>query len=257
MGKNAGPGRLRSTARTSPKTRLRTSAIRNSWTFRRNRAIESGSASQNRSASKNARGPTGHPGEWTTPQPIAPMKTTVLARAMSTARPPTDRPSRRREALPPVIPDRARRLLERRRPLVRDPRVDDAGERAVVRQRRDGRIHAGGQGAAEVEHDAEVLHLAGGRQRADDRAVVELDRRGIEGRRQVDDDAVDLAGAEGLEGAAQIVVDGRVLGRLDVLDDVRVARRAQRGPELEVLQTGDGRDGRDRCSGVGDDRLVE
>src|SRR3990170_8667220 len=128
IGKNTGPGRLRSTARTSPKPRMRTSAIRNSWTFVRKRAMDSGRASAKRAALRNSRWTSGQPGALTTVQPIAPKTTTVLRTAMSTARP-VVLPDRRRGAGARVMARPPRRLLERLGALVRDPLLDDGVER--------------------------------------------------------------------------------------------------------------------------------
>ena len=94
-------------------------------------------------------------------------------------------------------------------------------------------------------------------QLADDHAVGDLDGGDVEGRRQVDDDAVDLAVLQRLYRRVVRVVDEGLRRGLDVLRDVRVARRSDLRAELERLEAGDRLDLRDRLALAADDRLVD
>ncbi len=62
IGKNTGPGRLRITARNIARTRMNTSAIRNSFTFTRNARAMLGNDSLNCSPLKNASLTSSQPG---------------------------------------------------------------------------------------------------------------------------------------------------------------------------------------------------
>jgi hypothetical protein len=100
-GKNTGPGRLRSTARTRASTRMNTSHTRKYSMLRTNFRAISGKDSRNSWPLKNASRTAGQFGECTTAHQRTPTTTTVLTTAMAT--PPA--PSRRR---------RSREILDRR-----------------------------------------------------------------------------------------------------------------------------------------------
>jgi len=121
----------------------------------------------------------------------------------------------------------------------------------------DGLVHAVGERAVLLQHQAEVLLLVPGcRELADDGAVLHLDRGDEEGRGQVDHDAVHLPRVERGDGGIVAVVDRWLLARLDLLFDVREAGRTHLRPKPVGRHVSDGGGLGDGGVRVGDQRLV-
>ena len=119
----------------------------------------------------------------------------------------------------------ARLFEDRSVRLVGEPLLLDRVERPVLSQCGQRLVDAVAKRVFLLEDHAEVLLPAHRGELAHDRPVRHLDGRDEEGGREVDDDPVDLPVLEAGDGVVQGVVDRRVLTRLDVLDDVVVARR--------------------------------
>ena len=119
---------------------------------------------------------------------------------------------------------------------LREPDLLDPLQHAGALHVRERVVDAGDQGVALLEDHPEPLLAGRGLELADDLAVRHLHRRHVEGGRQVDDEAVDLADLQRLDGGVVRVVDLHRRGRLDRVDDVLVARRAELGAEPVLLQ---------------------
>src|SRR5205085_4677115 len=240
-------------ATNSASTRMNTSATTNSSTFSRNARRISGNASLNRWALKKASLTASHPGEFITATTTTVKNTTVLIRAIRTLRAPS------RPRPPP-------RMRERRSPspgvtgspvevLLRDDRERDVlqvlllehVERPVRGERADGPVHAPHQRVALLEHQAVVLLSTDRGELPDHDAVLGLTDQHVHERiRCVDQVSVDLLGVERRDDVVRVVVHGRLLGRLDVVEDVAVAGRADLRAQLVVLEVGERLGRRDR-----------
>ena len=83
-GKKTGPGRLRSTAITSAKTRMNTSQTRKIFTFSMNARAMSGNELEMSPQSKKVRFTSGQPADWVTATITTVTKTAVLSSAIAT-----------------------------------------------------------------------------------------------------------------------------------------------------------------------------
>src|SRR6185295_13987209 len=89
IGKNTGPGRLRTIARRSASTRMNASAIEKIFTFNRNAREISGIEALNSLQLKNVRFTSGQPGACVINTASTVKKTTVLSKATVTPRRPS------------------------------------------------------------------------------------------------------------------------------------------------------------------------
>src|SRR5919106_2206391 len=242
------------TAITRAVTRMIASAIRKIRTLSRKARARSGNEPVKRSGLKKARLTSGHPGELTTTTAITATKTAVLAAAIARLRPP---PSPRIRERRPAAPLEGALLEDGGVGLIGEPLLLDLREPAAVLQPGEGGVDAVDERAALLERHREELLLADGRELADDRAVLELDGGDEERGRQVDDDTVDLLGLHRRDRVVERVVDRRLVVRLDVVDDVLVARRPDRRAELRALQVGDALCVRDLVGLQRDESLVD
>src|SRR5436190_19261078 len=215
-------------------------------TFSRNACATSGNDSVKSCRSKNALRTAGQPAELTIARTTIAANTTVLATAIPIFRasPPWREPRIfERRAVRPVSASTLTRpgsLLEDGRVrLVRQPLRLDLLERAVALERGERLVQARRQLAPLREHHPEVLGRAHGRELPDDGRVRDLDRGDVERGGQVDDDAVDLVRVQRRVDVVGRVVDRRLLRRLDVVLDVGVARGADLGAELVLLDVRD------------------
>src|SRR6266545_4346991 len=245
MGKNTGPGRLRRTAMNSASTRMNTSAIRNSFTFRTNARAIPGRSSVNRSPLKKDRLISGQPGEFTTTRVSTEKNTTVLISAIRTAL----RPS-------------VRACPEKR--SIRDPRRSRSSS---MGSRSPG---PGGCPALTAPPEAGRLRLG------DCRVAQRLQPFGLDGVELADyaplraladedhhvcrwcfhHDPVDLSRVQRRDDVIRVVVDVRLLVGLDVIDDVAVARGPDLGAQLVTPQVCEGRRFGDARSLLDHERLL-
>src|SRR5262245_52372374 len=254
-GMKTGARRLRTTATSRARIRTKISATTKMNTFRLNFDRSVPRESQNTSGSKNASLTCGHPDEFTIANASSPKTITVLATAIATPRAPSalsgarifDRRSPLGGVYPPpgrlwyfsgAWPPTERLRQEGRVRLVGQPLLVDLVERAVRLHLLERQVHALDERAAGLERHREVL-VGRGAELAHDDTLLDLHRRDEEGRRQVHDDPVDVAVLQVRDGLRQVVVDGRLLGRLDLVRDDIEACRADRRAELRVLQVGD------------------
>src|SRR5437016_1501803 len=254
IGKKTGPGRLRTTASRSARTRMNASAIMKIFTFSRNAREISGIDDLNWFQLKNVRLTSGQPGACVIATASKVKKTTVLSTATVTPR----RPSPAEVTLPMIFEPRFvfRRLFQHGR-VGLEPLALQARERAVRAELRQRAVDAAYERVSLCEDHPEVLRRSGRRELAQDLALRDLHGRDVERRRQVDHEAVDLLVLESGDRGIVLIEHGRLLRRLDVVDDVVVARRSQLGAELVRLERRDRRCARDRRSLHHDERLVD
>src|SRR6266550_2335917 len=254
IGKKTGPGRLRRTARTRARTRMNASAIMKIFTFSRNAREISGIDDLNSFQLKNVRLTSGHPGACVIATASTVKKTAVLSTATVTPR----RPSPAEVTLPRIFEPRFafRRLFQHGR-VGLEPLGLQARERAVRAELRQRVVDAAHERVSLREDHPEVLRRSGRRELAQDLALRDLHGRDVERRGQVDHEAVDLLVLESGDRGIVLIEHGRLLRRLDVVDDVVVARRPQLGAELVRLERGDRRRAGDRRSLHHDERLVD
>src|SRR3954449_3542377 len=166
------------------------------------------------------------PGERVTITTTTATKTAVERRAIATARASFETWA--------VAPPRIRELRLSLRALLQDGRAGCLGEpdalqrldRAVGPEPVERLVDAAGQLAALLEHEPEALLAArSGAELTHDFAVGDLHGSHVERGRKVDHEAVDLPVLERLHSRVVRVVDLRRAVRLDLLDDVVVARR--------------------------------
>src|SRR5262245_25368351 len=231
---------------------MKTSATRKIRTLMRKARAIPGKESRKTWGSRNACLTSGHPDAFTITATRTPTMTIVLSVATAIARPPPGDPEpMMRERLSPVraLPQVRSSGLGEVRPL--EPLDGPVRPQPVQRA-----VHALHERIALLEDHAEVLTRPALREPADDRPVVELHGRDVEGRGQVDHDAVDLAGLQCRDRVVVRVVDGRALRGPDEVLDVVVAGRADLRAELVRPQSRHGPDSRDRRAGIPDGRLV-
>src|SRR2546421_8637172 len=253
IGNSTGPGRPRRTAIPSAATRITTSAMQKTRTLSRKACAISPKESPKIFPSKKARRTAGHPDELTTATTTSVAKTMVLTSAIATPRVPwplrSPRIRERRFGRPVSASTLSRLLQDGRAGLVREPFALGLRERPVALQRGERVVHARDEAVPLGEHHPEMLRRADGRELADHDAVRRLARARDEERgRQIDDEPVDLVRLQRRGHVRRVVVDGRLLVRLDVLDDVLVARRPELHPELVLLHVCLVLDARDRRS---------
>ena len=180
-GRRPGPGRLRRTASTSARARIRTSAIRKSWTLTQNAATIFGSESAKTSPLKNEFWTAGQPGALTTTiaeqteeddgaderdrastgrrlgrsaggnEAARPTETPISS---PESRGPLGRPKTAHADWPRVAATGAKTGRAR---LLGEPLLGDLVERAVGLERGDRLVDAGRERAALGQHEAEVL----------------------------------------------------------------------------------------------------
>src|SRR5580765_8142474 len=252
--KNTGPGRLRMTGSASASGRMNASEIKKIFTFSRNARAISGIDALNSCQLKNVCLTSGHPGACVIARTSTVKKTMVLSTAIVTPR----RPSPPAVTLPRIFEPRVafRRLFQHGRVSL-EPLGLQALQRAVGAELRQRVVDAADERVALLEDHAEVLGRRGRRELALNLPVRDLDRRHVESGRQVDDEAVDLFVLQRRDGSVVRVEHRRLLGRLDVVDDVVVAGRAELRPELVRLQSCDRRRARDLRSLDDDQGLVD
>src|SRR5258705_3391779 len=180
IGKKTGPGRLRTTARTSARTRMNASAITKILTFSRNAREISGIESLNSFQLKNVRFTSGQPGACVIATASKVKKTTVLSRATVTPR----RPSPLAVTLPRIFEPRFafRRLFQHGRVSL-EPFGLEALERAVCPELCQRAVDAADERVALLEDHAEMLRRSDRRELAKDLAVRDLHGRDVERRR--------------------------------------------------------------------------
>src|SRR2546423_9626240 len=254
-GNAAGPGRLRTTASSSAKTRMNTSAMEKIFTFNRNAREISGSELLNCPQSKKVRRTSCQPGACVIASASSVKTATVLRIAIEIAR----RPSPPDITLPRILEPRfsfSALLQDGRAADLREPLVLDLGQRPVRLQLRDRLVDATHERVPLLEDHAEVLTGRAGRELAHDHAVRHLRGRDIEGGRQIDDECVGLTVLQRGDGGVVGVEDGGLLRRLDLGLDVLVARRADLDAELVRLQVGNRLRARDLRALLGNDARV-
>src|SRR6476659_2738498 len=236
IGKNTGPGRLRTTA--SASGRMNASEIKKIFTFSRNARAISGMEALNSCQLKKVCLTSGYPGACVIARASTVKKTTVLSTAIVAPR----RPSPPAVALPRIFEPRFafRRLFQHGRVSL-EPLGLEARQRAVGAELRQRVIHAADERVALLEDHAEMLWSPDRRELAENLAVRYLHRRHIESGREIDDQAVALLVRQGRDGSVVRVEHRRLLGRLDVVDDVVVAGRTELSAELVRLQSRDRR----------------
>ena len=217
--------------------RMSTSATRKIFTFVQKAERMSGKASSNSCRLKNACLTSSQPAELTTATATMAKSTAVDTRATATLRPPP--PFVR---LPRILEPRfssSLALLQDRGALLPQPTNFELLQRAVRAHRVDRLVHAAHERVSLLEDDAEVLLRALRREPPDDGRARNLDVRDVAHAGEVVDQAVDLLVLERGDDVVDRVVDPGRLVRLDVLDDVVVARRPDRGSEPVLLQAGE------------------
>src|SRR3954468_5667944 len=231
IGKNTGPGRLRMTASASASTRMNASEIKKIFTFSRNARAISGIDALNSCQLKNVRLTSGHPGACVIARASTVKKTMVLSTAMVAPR----RPSPPAVTLPRIFEPRVafRRLFQHGRAAgLGDPLLLEALKRAVALQFREGLVDAAYERVPLVENEAEMLLGPTARESAHDQRIRHLHGCDVKGRREIDDETIDLLVLDRRNRCSIRVEHSRLLGRLDLADDVVVARRAELCAEL-------------------------
>src|SRR6476659_6265058 len=213
IGKNTGPGRLRTTA--SASGRMNASEIKKIFTFSRNARAISGMEALNSCQLKKVCLTSGYPGACVIARASTVKKTTVLSTAIVAPR----RPSPPAVALPRIFEPRFafRRLFQHGRVSL-EPLGLEARQRAVGAELRQRVIHAADERVALLEDHAEMLWSPDRRELAENLAVRYLHRRHIESGREIDDQAVDLLVLQGRDGSVVRVEHRRLLGRLQSRD---------------------------------------
>src|SRR6476659_5724900 len=169
IGKNTGPGRLRTTA--SASGRMNASEIKKIFTFSRNARAISGIDALNSCQLKNVCLTSGHPGACVIARASTVKKTMVLSTAIVTPR----RPSPPAVTLPRIFEPRFsfRRLFQHGRVSL-EPLGLQALQRAVGAELRQRVVDAADERVALLEDHAEMLRRPGRRELAQDRAVRDL-----------------------------------------------------------------------------------
>src|SRR3982074_3668291 len=177
IGKKTGPGRLRRTARTSARTRMKASAIMKIFTFSRNAREISGIEAVSWLQLKNVRFTSGQPGACVIATTRRVKKTTVLSTATVTPR----RPSPAEVTLPRIFEPRFvfRRLFQHGR-VGLEPVGLEALERAVCAERCQRLVDAADERVSLLEHHPEVLGGSDRRELAQDLALRDLHGRDVE-----------------------------------------------------------------------------
>src|SRR5437667_2831488 len=178
-GKKTGPGRLRTTARTSARTRMNASAIMKIFTFSRNAREISGIDALNSVQLKNVRLTSGQPGACVIATASTVKNTTVLSTATVTPR----RPSPAEVTLPRIFEPRFafRRLFQHGRVRLEPFRLE-ALQRAVRVELCQRSVDAADERVSLLEDHPEVLRRSDRRELAQDLALRDLHGRDVERR---------------------------------------------------------------------------